>query len=474
MKKLSELYNCKLDININGIKNNSMEVKKGDLFVCTKGINCDRHEFINNAIRNGCSALIVSKEGNYSVPYIKVDDTNLELGKISKKFYDNPCDNLKIIGVTGTDGKTTTASIIRNMLGNNTCGYIGTNGVYCKDKKTAIKNTTPEINKTYEFLSYFVDNGLKYTTMEISSEALLHNRTNTLELDIAILTNITEDHLNVHKTINNYIKSKEKIFKLLKKDGIAILNRDDRYYDRIVKNIKNNVLTYGKSIYSDLVIIDIKEYDTGTIFTFNFEEKIYKVIMSLIGEFNVYNICAALLSLKALGYSIENAIERITQIENVYGRCEFLEFGQDYKIVLDYAHTANALEKILTYLNKIKKNKIITVTGSAGGREKQKRSKMGEIVLSLSDFVIFTMDDPREESVEDIINQMISSSKNTNYLKIINREEAIKKALSIAQKDDIVLIAGKGRDNYMAIKNKEIDYCDFDIIDSFFKADGNN
>lgn len=468
MKKLSDLYDTTLDINIIGIKNNSTLVEPGDLFVCTKGVTADRHDFIDEAIKNGASCLIVDRDGDYKIPFIKVKNTNDELGVLSKKFYDCPLEDIKLIGVTGTDGKTTTASIIKDMLGKKNCGYIGTNGMWCNDEMMNLENTTPEINETYKYLDVFKNNGLKYATMEMSSEALLYNRTNTLEVDIAVFTNITEDHLNVHKDMNNYISSKEKIFNLLKEDSTVILNRDDTYYDRLCKKTKNRILTYGKSITSDLIIIDIREYDTGTIFTFSYEEKLYKVISPLIGEFNAYNLCAAILTLIALGFKTEDAIERVSNVEQVSGRGEFLEFGQDYKIVLDYAHTVNGLKSILNYLNKIKKGKIITVTGCAGGREKQKRKYMGETVLNLSDFVIFTMDDPREESVESIIDDLISDSKNTNYVKEYDRKKAIHKALSLADVDDIVLIVGKGRDNYMAIGNKKIDYNDFDSIESYF------
>ena len=264
MKKLSELYNCNFDIPIKDIKINSKEVEKYDLFVCTKGVNTDRHDFIDEAIKNGASALVVEKEENYKVPFIKVEDTNKELGYLSKRFYDDPLKKIKLIGITGTDGKTTTASIIRNMLGNNNCGYIGTNGVYCKNERLTENNTTPEINKTYKYLNHFVQENLEYTTMEISSEALYRNRTNTLNLDVAIITNITEDHLNIHKTLENYIESKEKILSLIKKDGVLILNSDDKYFKRILSKAKVRVLTFGTNAKSDLIIKTIKENDDST------------------------------------------------------------------------------------------------------------------------------------------------------------------------------------------------------------------
>ncbi|MDD6879186.1 MAG: UDP-N-acetylmuramoyl-L-alanyl-D-glutamate--2,6-diaminopimelate ligase [bacterium] len=469
MKNLNEIYSNGPDVLIESIKINSKQVSKGDLFVCIKGVNADRHDYIDEAIDNGAAALIVSKEDDYKIPYVLVDDTNKELGIISKKFYNEPCSKLKMIGATGTDGKTTTTSIIRNMLGNNNCGYIGTNGVFNKDKKIVTNNTTSEINETYKYLNSFVESKLEYASMEISSEALLHNRTNTLELDVAIITNITEDHLNVHKTLENYIECKKKIFSLLKNDGVAIINIDDSHYDEIVSGIDKEILTFGKNNKANLQIVDIKPYITGTIFKFKYKQKEYKVISPLIGEYNVYNLSCALLTLVSLGKTMEEAINCVTNIENVEGRGEMLEFGQDYTIILDYAHTANALKNVLTYLNSIKKGRIITITGSAGGREKEKRKIMGKVVLDKSDFVIFTMDDPRKESVDDIIDDLVSISNKTNYIRINDRSKAIKYGLEECKKNDILLIAGKGRDNYMAIGDKKIPYCDYEVVKNYFK-----
>lgn len=468
MKKLNEIINCDVDVEIEGIKINSKEIVPGDLFVCTMGVNTDRHDFIDEAIENGCSALIVKKECNYKVPYVLVDNPNDELGKISKKFYDNPVEKLKLIGITGTDGKTTTASIIRNMIGNDKCGYIGTNGIYIKDKIFDSGNTTQEINKTYQYLNEFVKNDLSYATMEISSEALYRNRTNTLELDIAVLTNITEDHLNVHKTMDNYIESKKKIFSLLKPNGVAIINRDDKNYDKIIDGVNCKKITFGKNKESNIVISNIKEEESLTYFDISYENNTYEIKSHLTGEYNVYNLTSAIASLLVLDFNIEDIIKSIDNIEKVYGRSEFLNYGQNYKIVLDYAHTPNGLDSILSYLNKIKKGKIITVTGSAGGREKEKRGRMGSIVLSKSDFVIFTMDDPRNEKVIDIVKDMISESSNDNYEIIEDREKAIFEAFNIAEENDIVLIAGKGRDNYMAIGDEKVEYCDYDVIYKYF------
>lgn len=467
MKKINELYDLPYDTELNDIKINSKEVEKGDIFVCIKGVNADRHDFIDEAIANGAALLIVKKEGSYSIPYIKVDNPNEELVLLAQKFYDYPSQKLKLIGVTGTDGKTTTSMIIRDLLGIDICGYIGTNGVLGKKLSDKTSNTTPECHLIYKYLYFFIQEGLEYASMETSSEAFYRGRLDSFTFDIGILTNVTEDHLNIHKTLDNYIASKQKLFTKIKKDGVAILNIDDKYYDSF-KDIHKNVLTYGKNNHADLCIKEISEKDNSTKIIFKYHNHDYETISPLLGEFNVYNLAASILALIALGFNMDDIISRVKNIKVPSGRCEFLDYGTPYKIVLDYAHTPNGLLSILNYLNKIKKGRIITVVGSAGGREKEKRKDMGKIVLNLSNLVIFTMDDPRNENPKDIIQEMIDKNIG-NYEIIIDRSAAIRHALSVTNENDIVLIAGKGRDNYMAIGNKYVPYCDADVIDKYFK-----
>lgn len=466
MRKINEIYDCNYEDEVFDIKINSKEVKPGDIFVCVNGINVDRHDYIDEAIENGAAFLIVKKEGNYKIPYIKVDDPNKELAKLSSEFYQHPEEKIKLIGITGTDGKTSVATIIRNLLGSDICGYIGTNGVEGKNIKENISNTTPECHIIYKYLYLFSNENLKYVSMETSSEAFYRNRLDSFKFDVGILTNITGDHLNVHKTFENYIESKKNLFKQIKDDGIAILNMDDKYYNEF-RNLTNNVLTYGKNRNADIWIKEIEESINNTKITFKYSGDEYKIISPLLGEFNVYNLMASILCLLHFKVPINNILDRLNMISTPSGRCEFLDFSQKYKIVLDYAHTPNGLLSILDYLNKIKKNKIITVTGSAGGREKEKRSKMGKIVLDKSDLVIFTMDDPRYEEPNEIINEMIDNNIG-NYKIIVDRKEAINYALENAEEDDIVLIAGKGRDNYMAVGDSYIPYSDYDEIKKFF------
>ena len=468
MKKLSELYNINDDRLIKGIKINSKEIEKGDIFVCTMAVTADRHDFIDEAISKGASAIVVSKDiENKSVPIIKVKDTNVELRKLCAKFYDFSNDNIFMIGVTGTNGKTTVAELIYQLLGEGSA-YIGTNGRKYLDKKFPMINTCPDVDRLYKYIKEFRDHNCNTICMEASSEAFYRHRLDDIKYDIAIVTNVTEDHLNIHKTIENYVDCKCQLVKQMKKSGYVILNSSDKYFERFKKEATGKVLSYGFKSSDTLYIKDYQLKEDKTIIFIVYEGKEYKVISPLLASFNVSNLMAAMLACLCKGIKIDDLVERVENIKQIEGRMEILSFTDKYSIILDYAHTPDALNNILTFLNKVKKGRIITVTGSAGGREKEKRPKMGKIVLEKSDYVIFTMDDPRYEDVNEIIDDLISESNLTNYERIIDRKKAIYKALDMAKYNDIVLIAGKGRDDYMALKDKYVDYCDYDVIKSYF------
>ena len=469
MKRLSELYNINDDRLIKSIKINSKEVEDGDLFVCTMGVTADRHDFIDEAISNGASAIVVSHDvGKKSVPVIRVENTNLELRKISAKFYDYPCDNAYMIGVTGTNGKTTVAEIVYRLLGD-TCAYIGTNGRKFKNKHFSMRNTTPDVDRLYMYFKEFIDAGCNTICMEASSESYYWHRLDDIRYDVGIITNVTEDHLNIHKTMDNYVDCKCQLVKHVKDDGYSILNSSDKYFDKFKKEANGNIVSYG---YKDSDTLKIEDYTLKrdkTIINFKYNNKTYEVISPLLGSFNVDNLAASILCLLCKGIGFEEIVERIKKLNQIEGRMETMPFVSKYTVILDYAHTTDALNNILSFLQTVKDNKIITVTGSAGGRERDKRKWMGKVVLEKSDYVIFTMDDPRFEDPNQIIDDLIGESKNTNYERIIDRKEAIYKALDIAQDKDIVLIAGKGRDDYMAVDDKYLPYCDYDVIKSYYE-----
>ena len=469
MKKLSDLYNIDNDKLIKTIKINSKEVEPGDIFVCTMGVTADRHDFIDEAIANGASAIVVSRDvGKKSVPVIKVDNTNLELRKICAKFYDYPCEFLYMIGVTGTNGKTTVAEIIFQLLGES-CAYIGTNGKKYKGKKESIRNTCPDVDRLYMYFKEFLDNGCNTVCMEASSEAFYRHRLDDIKYDIGIVTNIKEDHLNIHKTIENYVDCKCQLVRQVKDDGYSILNSSDKYYDKFKKEAKGNIVSYGYKDSDTLKIVDYTLKRDKTIINFKYNDKTYKVISPLLGSFNVDNLAASILALLCKGIDFDAIIKRVLQIKQIEGRMEIMPFTDKYTVILDYAHTTDAFLNILTFLNKVKDARIITVTGSAGGRETTKRKFMGKVVLEKSDYVIFTMDDPRYEDPNKIIDDLVSGSDKTNYERIVDRKKAIYKALDIAKDKDIVLIAGKGRDDYMAIDDKYLPYCDYDVIKSYYE-----
>lgn len=471
MKKLNELYDCPYETMIKDIKINSKECEEGDLFVCTMGVTADRHEFVADAVSHGAAAVVASRKVETSVPVIYVEDTNKELTLLAKRFFDHPEEKLKIIGVTGTNGKTTVASIIQDLMGRDICGYMGTNGIISHNFQEPIINTCPDADRLYKYMDRFVKSGNRYLSMEASSEALFRNRLWGVTFDVAIFTNITEDHLNIHKTKENYVAAKLKLLSLLSPKGVAILNIDDENYEKEVSVCKSEIMTYGKK-ESTLQIVSCEQTPSCTKIEYRYQGKTYLVESKLLGEFNAYNLAAAILTLIHYGYSMEEIVSRVKNIRVLPGRLEFLDFSQNYSILLDYAHTPDAFKKLYEVLDKIKKNRIITVTGSAGGREKEKRGLMGKIVLDHSDYVIFTMDDPRTEDVDTIIDELLTLSKDKkNYERCPDRKEAIARALSIAEKDDIVLIAGKGRDNYMALASGYVPYCDYDVIADYFTSD---
>ena len=466
MKRLNELIFCKYSTPIYGIKTDSRNIEKGDLFVAVHGMNVNHHDFIQDAVEKGAAAVISEKMVNVPVPIIIVKNTNKVLNKLLKRFYSNIEKEFFFIGITGTDGKTTTSTIISKILDG--CANLGTNGLFYEDYHQSLNNTTPSIDELSNLFFKLNKLGCKYISMEVSSEALLHKRLDNIKYNVGILTNITEDHLNIHKNIDDYVESKSRLFSKIKKDGIAILNLDDKYYSRILKKCKCKTFTYGFDVKSDFVIC--KDCDSSDVNSFKIlhNGKSYIIKTCFTQKYNLYNLTAAFACLYLLGISPNYIINKINNIDTIPGRGEKLDFGQKYSIILDYAHTENAIRNILTETNTNKMGRIITVTGSAGGREKEKRRKIGKTVTDLSDIVIFTEDDPRYEKVLDIINDMTRDVNKDNYKIIVDREEAIYYALSIAEKKDTVLVLGKGRDDYMAIMDKKVKYSDYEVIKAYF------
>ncbi len=469
MKRLNELLECSYDTPISGVKSDTRDIVPGDLFVAIKGYNVDHADFTSDAIDRGAVAVVTERDVTCRVPVVVVSDVNKSFYEICSKFYHQNEWKMKLVGITGTDGKTTTATILWKLLeAFSKCAYIGTNGVCFSERIESTSNTTPLTEFLYQYLLQFHQEECQYVSLEVSSEALLHGRVDDLLFRYAILTNITEDHLNYHKTLENYVQSKAKLFTLLDKDGWAILNIDDAHFTEVKEKVQAHLVTYGVSNDADFQIKNIHCCDDRTCFDIVHNNEVFSIVSPYVGVYNAYNVTAAFILCYLEKLDLEKVVSLISTLEPISGRCEFLDFGQDYKIVLDYAHTANGIDNILSTLQAMEHKKIITVVGSAGGREKEKRASMGKVALEKSDFVIFTMDDPRWEKVDDIIDDLVSDSDKDNYIRVENRENAIHQAFSIAKEGDIVAILGKGRDSYMAVGDKKLDYCDYQVIYEYF------
>lgn len=440
------------------IRLNSKDIKKGDLFIPFSGIE-DRNKYILDAINKKCSFIITNNNYNHE-KVIKVNNLEKEVINIFNKYYNYPLKNISLIGVTGTDGKTTITSILSDLLN---CPTIGTNGFNIKNKNYSLNNTTPSLDVLYDCFNKTRNKKYKNLVMEVSSESYLTNRIGKLKFEIGICTNITKEHLDKHKSFNNYLKCKMELFKNSK---ISILNHDSKYYQKL-KNVSKKTYSYGFSKGSTLRILYYKLYEDRSLICFKYLNKKYKITYNLLGKFNVYNIACCILTMSKLGYNMDFIIERIKFIKGIKGRMELI-YNKKFKVILDYAHTTNATLNVLKFFSKYKRN-IITVVGCAGFRYKEKRKEIGDIVLKYSKLGIFTSDDPRFENPDEIIDDMLKITNKNNYIRIINRYYAIEYALKIANKDDIILILGKGHDNYMVVNHEKIPYSDMRTINEIIK-----
>lgn len=436
-----DLYNGNLEYD-------SRKIKKGDIFVALKGALVDGHKFIDKAIENGAVAIIISEmlpELKEGVGYFLVENLRGKLGFIASNFYKNPEKELKIIGITGTNGKTTTTYLIEQILGESKVARIGTVEYKIGDEIIEAPNTTPESLDIIKMCKKSVDKGLEYLVMEVSSHGLTSGRVDMLEFDVAAFTNLTPEHLDYHKDMEDYFNAKKILFKKLKDSKSGVINIDDKYGRRIYNEFGG--LTYSLKEKADLDLDLIKE-----------------IKPSLLGKFNMYNLLAAVGVGKILNIDLNTIIKRARKIKGAPGRFEPVFAGQEFKVVVDYAHTGDALENILQGVDDLKSGgKIITVFGCGGDRDKIKRPVMAEVSERYSDLVIVTSDNPRTEDPNKIIDDIVKGFKNKDYIIEIDRKEAIKKAVLKAEKDDIILIAGKGHETYQILGTTKIHFDDREI-----------
>lgn len=436
------------------IKIDSRKVLPGDTFIAIRELNGDGHKYVKDAIENGATTVIV-EEGEYSVNTIVVNDTKKYLEEYLENNYYDEIKKLKLIGMTGTNGKTTTCFLIYQALNKVgvKCAYIGTLGFYLSDEKIDTHNTTPNLYELYNMLLECSKLNYEYVVMEVSSQGLSMGRVNTLIFDYVIFSNLTQDHLDYHKTLENYVLEKQKLFKMTN-DSYAIINNDDSYKNYFILDNKN--ITYGESD-SDYKISNIKSTLDGSSFNLNDEEYFTK----LIGEYNIYNVTIVIILLKLL--KIENIQSIIKELESPSGRMDIIKYN-GANIVIDYAHTPDAVEKIIKVVSKLDHNNVITLVGCGGNRDKTKRSIMGDIATTCSDYVVFTSDNPRFENPRKIIKDITCKLDKKNYKIIVNRKKAIKKSIQMLTKNDILLLLGKGHEDYQIIKDKVIPFSDKEIV----------
>ncbi len=489
MKKLTELI-VQLDTTaiigdfenavVEDVTVDSREIKRNSLFVAIKGERENGHKYIEDVIAKGASAIIVSDKDYVSDDvFIKagcvkiiVQNSRLALAKVSTNFFNNPTGKLTLIGITGTKGKTTTAFYIKSILENAgfKTGLIGTIANYIGDQVIDTKLTTPLSNTLNKLFAKMIMSGCSHCVMEVSSHSLDFNRVDYLAFDAAVFCNITSDHMDYHKTFENYFNAKKKLFDMLPKGGLAITNSDDKNGLEIVKSTKAKISTYGKND-ADYTIENINYSFLGTNFTIVHKDVKYELHTNLVGHFNAYNAASAFALFSEMGMNKELIIDGIKKTPQVPGRFEVVR-GKTKTAIIDYSHTADSLQQALDAVTKISdsEHSIITVFGCGGDRDRTKRPIMGKIATESSDYVYVTSDNPRTEDPYEIIEEIKSGIKKNNFELCVNREEAIKRAIENSPQGAIILIAGKGHETYNEVNGIRTHFSDKEKAEEYLKG----
>ncbi len=443
------------------IKVDSRKVEEGDTFVALKGVNDDGHKYVMDAIANGAKKVVVH-DGLYSVETLVVKDTHEYLINYLKENYYDEIKDMKLIGITGTNGKTTSCYLLwqaLNKLGIK-AAYIGTIGFYINDCVKMLDNTTPDILDLYEMFLESKKQGCQYVVMEVSSHSLSFKRVGGLKFDYAIFTNLTQDHLDYHDNMKNYALAKQELFKNVKDDGYAIVNIDDDYHKYYL--LENHNITYGQNP-SDYQIVAFKDDMEGSNFKIKHEEVIAEYQTHLIGKYNIYNLINTIIVLKNEKFKSSDIYNIVSELSEPPGRVEKIKLPLGL-VIIDYAHTPDAVAKVIKAIKELAKGKVYTVVGCGGNRDKKKRPLMGKIATDLSDYVIFTSDNPRKEDPLAIINDIVQNLDNKNYEIEENREKALFKGIQKLSKNDILLVLGKGHEDYQVIGDEKIHFSDKEMI----------
>lgn len=456
------------DIEITGITIDSRKAEPGYVFICIRGMESDGHDFAAAAAENGAAVIVAERETNASLPTVIYDDTRIAMAELAARFYGEPEKKLKLVGITGTNGKTTVSYLIKKILetAGKTVGVIGTNEILVGSEDVGIKSSTPTTPNSLELHRIFakmLEMGAEYVVMEVSSHALDLHRVYGLCYDAGVFTNLTRDHLDYHKTMENYYLAKKKLFDISK---IGIINADDDYGARLLREVPCNTISVGTGECA-LKASDIEIDASGVSFTAEYDGGKYPVRLGISGMFSVYNAICAMGAALSLGIDMQTIIDGLGQEKGVKGRLERVPVDTDYSVIIDYAHTPDGLENVLNAVNSFKKGRCIAVFGCGGDRDRTKRPIMGEIGTRLADLAIITSDNPRTENPERIVADVVAGVKQGDYKVIVNRREAIGYALSVAQKDDIVLLLGKGQETYQIIGKEKTHFDEREVVRDF-------
>jgi UDP-N-acetylmuramoyl-L-alanyl-D-glutamate--2,6-diaminopimelate ligase len=468
---------------IKGISNNTLKVEKDFAFFAIKGTNFDGHDFIEEAIKKSANTIFLEKKElaerlKKEYPDLNIilsDNTRKSLPLVANKFYDEPSKDLKVVGITGTNGKTTVSNLLAQYYEKSgyKVGVIGTINYRIGDEILSSGHTTPDPIEWFKTLKLMKEKGVDVVVAEVSSHAADQFRVYSTVFYGGVFTNLTQDHLDYHKTMENYFLAKREFFnqiQLFNKKAIGSININDNYGKRIYNDFKDKIdfITYGLN-EGDFQIKDYTLSIFQTQFSALYNGKILNFKTKLRGFFNILNISASVSFLIKDGFDLDFITQTTQELKPIKGRFEVVE-GKDFIIVIDYAHTPDALENILQSLNQIKKNKVISVFGAGGNRDKAKRPLMGSVTEKLSDVIILTSDNPRYEDPMDIINDILQGIKDkTKVIIQQDRKKAIEKALKLAQKNDIILIAGKGHENYQIVKDQTIHFDDREVVEELLK-----
>lgn len=462
-------------IRITGIEFDSRMVRPGNLFVAFPGINTDGHNYISKAVEQGAAAVVGSREDiECAVPYIQVENTREAIAHLAASYYDHPARKMIVVGVTGTDGKTTTSNLLYQILraaGVN-AGLITTVNAQIGDETvdTGFHVTTPEATEIQEYLSRMVNAGLTHVILETTSHGLAQHRVTACEYDIAVVTNITHEHLDFHGNYDGYFSAKARLFKMLeetveKPQGnprLAVINADDRSFELLLKIIKTSKISYSTRGKGDLNATEIRHSATGLHFTAEMKGIHQPIECNIPGEFNVSN-CLAAYAAAVAGLGIDGAVAArgINALEGVPGRMEVIDLGQAFTAIVDFAHTPNALKVAIETAREMTKGKVIAVFGSAGLRDREKRRMMADVSVRLADYSILTAEDPRTESLDDILAEMAEAAseaggvEGVNFFRVPDRGNAIRKGLALAKPGDLVMACGKGHEQSMCFGTVE-------------------